>query len=159
MKPETAQETIYQVTRYDGKKITVIAMNREQLEEIDSQSVDHYLSLAFGGWGYRNSKGQWVTNDLDCCGLGNTGLAILMAAQNAPGEYLTPEEIHLQTGLFSLRTPNNLSARWMSLRKAHSETFSRPHFFLSRRTGGMGICWRRKRTWMRIERLSHSVSN
>jgi hypothetical protein len=159
MKPETTKDTIYKVTRYDGEKITTVAMNREQLQEIDSQSVDYYLSLAFGGWGYRNSKGQWITKNLDCSGLGNTCLEILIAVQNAPGEYLTPKEIKMQTGIYSMETPNNLSARWMSLRRVHGETFNRPNFFLSRRTGGMGICWSRKRTWMRIERLSHSVSH
>ena len=159
MKPETNQDTLYQVTQYDGEKITSAKMTRQQLKAIEPQSVNHYLSFAFGQWGYRNLDGQWIANDLDCCGLGNTGLAILMATQNSPGEYLTPRDVWIQTDVYSLLTPNNLSARWMSLRRLHGETFSKPNFFFSRRTGGMAVAWNRKCTWMRVERLSHSTGN
>jgi len=159
MKRQTPHDAVYQVTTYDGEKMTTVAMNRAQLKDIDPQSVDHYLSFAFGRWEYRDAEGQWITQDLDSKGLGNTGLAILLAVQDCPGEFLTPHQIWDQTDIYSLKTPNNLSARWMSLRRAHEESFTCPHFFLSRRTGGMAVAWNRTRTWMRVERLSQSINN
>jgi hypothetical protein len=39
------------------------------------------------------------------------------------------------------------------MRLAHGESFKEPHFFLSKRTGGMGIAWNPERSFMQIIRI------
>lgn len=151
----TQNKTLYKVTQYDGQQISSNKLTREELNSIDPERFDHYLSLAFGKLCFRDRNGRWKSSELDLTGLGNTGLVILKIVQDFSGEYLTPRDIYNQTDIYSLLTPNNLSARWMNIRKVHDESFYRPNFFLSRRTGGMGVAWNKDKTWIRIERVSN----
>ena len=142
----------YEVTTYLGGNITTKTMTREELMAINPKSVDHFMSFAFGIWGYRTVDGKWVENKIRWPGFGETCIKIVMAVQFSL-EYLTTSDVAEMTGIPGLRNGNNLSARWLAIRRAHKETFDEPHFFLSRRTGGHSIAWNPKYSWMWIERI------
>ena len=145
----------YEVTAYDGQEITTKTMTREQVMAINPQTVDYFLSTAFGIWGFRTDQDEWVEHNAgDWPGLGDTCIRIIQAVQLNPGEFLTPQEIADLTGFFTLRENNVLSARLMVIRQVHKETAQKPNFFLSRRAGGYGVAWRPEKTWLWIERIT-----
>ena len=143
----------YEVTTCFEGNITTTTMTRDEVMAINPQSVDHYMSFAFGIWGYRTADGVWIESQNPWPGFGETCIKIVMAAQFSL-EYLTPNDVVEMTGIPSLRNGNNLSARWLAVRQAHKETFESAHFFLSRRTGGHAIAWNPKYSWMWVERIS-----
>jgi hypothetical protein len=149
----------YRILWYDTVKIKNKIITAEELHAIDQRSVDHFMSFASNTWAYRAADERWVEDNTDWTGLGDTCLAIIKCVQDWPGEYLTPSEIAKLTGIFSLRNPNNLSARWMAIRRAHKESFHEPHFFLSKRTGGLGVAWDATRSWMRVSRIKPDSSD
>lgn len=150
--------TRYEVTTYDGQQITDQTMTRQQVMEINHQSVDYFLSTDFGIWGFRTDEDEWVEHTAgNWPGIGDRCIRIIQALQLNPGEFLTPREIAELTGRFTLRDSNALSARLLKIREAHKESYRKQHFFLSRKAGGYGIAWNPKCTWMWIERIKSTV--
>jgi hypothetical protein len=148
----------YDFLAYDGQSITNKTMTREQVMAINPQSVDYFLSTAFGIWGFRTDQDEWVEHNAgDWPGLGDVCIRIIQAIQLNPGEFLTPKEIADLTGCFTLRENNVLSARLMAIRQIHKETAQKPHFFQSRRPGGYAIAWNPEKTWMWIERIAPTM--
>ena len=143
----------YDLWYYDGSKQSSETISRDDVFAIDRQSVDHFLSLDFGIWGFRTADGRWIEYDLSQRSLGTTLLKLLDVVRCEPGEYSSPDEVAELTQIDTLRNPNNLSARWRAMRLAHQESFKKPHFFLSKRTGGMGIAWNAERSFMQVTRI------
>lgn len=143
----------YELWHYDGKTQSAETISRDDVLAIDRQSVDHFLSIDFGIWGFRTADGRWVEYKLSEKSLGTTLLKILDVVRCEPGEYSSPEDVAELTQIYTLRNPNNLSARWRAMRLAHEESFKKPHFFLSKRTGGLGIMWNPDRSFMQITRI------
>ena len=143
----------YDLWHYDGKNQSSETINRDDVLAINRQSVDHFLSLDFGIWSFRTADGRWIEYDLSQRSLGTTLLKLLDVVRCEPGEYSSPNEVAELTQIETLRNPNNLSARWRAMRLAHEESFNKPHFFLSKRTGGMGISWNPDRSFMQITRI------
>ena len=147
----------YDVTIYDGHAITMRTMTREQVQAINPQSVDHFLSSALGIWAFRTAEGEWIEHrGGDWPGLGDAGIRITQATQINYGDFLTPAEIADLTGYTTLSEGSALSARLLALRKCHRESH-RPHFFLSRRAGGFGIAFNPERSWMWLERAAPAM--
>lgn len=143
----------YELWSYDGVIQSVDTISRADVLAIDRQSVDHFLSLDFGIWGFRTADGRWIEYDLSQRSLGTTLLKLLDVVRCEPGEYSSPDEVAELTQIDTLRNPNNLSARWRAMRLTHEESFNKPHFFLSKRTGGMGIAWNAERSFMQVTRI------
>ena len=143
----------YELWSYDSKNQSVDTIGRDDVLAIDRQSVDHFLSLDFGVWGFRTADGRWIEYDLSQRSLGTTLLKILDVVRCEPGEYFSPKDVAELTQIHSLSDPNKLSARWRAMRLAHEESFQEPHFFLSKRTGGMGIVWNPDRSFMQVTRI------
>ena len=98
----------YEFITYDGQTITSRTITRQQVGAISPQSVDYFLSPAFGIWGFRTKTGEWIEHcDGDWQGIGDTCIKIIQALQLNPGEFLTPVEIADLTGFFSLRNGAN----------------------------------------------------
>ena len=158
MNPNKNIKSRYDVLAYDGQTINAKTMTREQVMAINPQSVDYFLSIAFGIWGFRTDDDEWVEHSAaDWTGLGDTCIRIIQAIQLNPGEFLTPQEIADLTGCFTLRNPNALSARLMAIREAHRESFKKSHFPQSRRARGYAIAWNPKYSWMWIERIASTM--
>ena len=148
----------YEVLAYDGHTITEKTMTREQIMEINHQSVDYFFSTDFGIWGFRTAQDKWVEHTAgNLPGIGDTCIKIIQAILLNPGEFLTPVEISELTGCFTLRDNNTLSARLMKIREAHKESYQKPHFFLSRKAGGYAVAFNPQCTWMWIERIKPAV--
>jgi hypothetical protein len=144
----------YEVMIYDGQTITTKTMTREQVMELNPQAVDYFLSMAFGILGFRTNEDEWIQfNNADWSGLGDVCIKIIQAILLNPGEFLKPQEIADLTDCFTLRNPNALSARLMAIRKVHKESYRKPRFFLSRKTGGFAIAFNPQCSWMWIERI------
>ncbi|MFC1762827.1 hypothetical protein ACFL6U_12210 [Planctomycetota bacterium] len=143
----------YELWSYDGKEQSVETVSRENVLAIDRQSVDHFLAVDFGIWGFRTADGRWIEYDLSQKSLGKILFKILDVVRCEPGEYFTPEDVEEMTGIFNLGKKNNLSARWRALRQAHLESYPHPHFFLSKRTGGLGVGWHRARSFLQVSRI------
>jgi len=148
----------YEVLGYDGHTITEKTMTREQVLEINHQSVDYFFSSDFGIWGFRTEQGEWVEHNAgNWPGIGDVCIRIIQATQLNPAEFLRPQDIAELTGYFTLRDNNTLSARLMKIREAHKESYKKPHFFLSRKAGGYAIAWNPQCTWMWIERIKPAI--
>ena len=144
----------YEVTNYDAQTITTKNMTREQVMAINPQSVDYFLSITFGIWGFRTDQGEWIEHTAgDWPGLGDVCIRIIQAIQLNPREFLKPSQIADLTGCFTLRENNVLSARLLAIRRIHKETAEKSHFFKSRRPGGYAIAWNPEKTWLWIERI------
>jgi len=143
----------YEVWGYDGENQSVETISRDDILGINRQSVDHFISLDLGTWAFRTADGRWIEHDLSQTSLGTHLLKILDVVRCEPGQYFSPRDVAELTQLDKLAEPNNLSARWRALRLAHQESFGKPHFFLSKRTGGMGIAWNPERSFMQIIRI------
>ena len=155
MNPNKKVNSSYEVTTYNGQTTSTNTMTREQAMAINPQSVHYFLSCALGIWGFRAADGNWVEHrGSDWPGLGQVGIRMIQALQLNPAEFLTPTEIADITGRSRLGDNKALSARLMALRKAHGESFKKPHFFLSRRDGGFAIAWNPQSTWMWVERIT-----
>lgn len=150
----------YEVTHYDTQEVTTQTMTRRQIAELNPQGVDYFLSVALGIWAFRTADGHWVEcRDGIWPGFGNTCITLVRAMQlNAP-EFITPREIAALTGYSTLRDNNALSARLKAIREAHKESFRRPHFFRSRRSGGFGLAWNPEKTFCWVERIPSHPSD
>jgi len=154
MNHQKPNKSRYEQTVYDGEPYTTKTVTYDQVMQINSQSVDHFMSPAFGTFGYRTAEGQWVEHRAgNWPGLGDTSIRIIQALQLNPGEFLTPTQIADITGRPSLRENNVLSARLMAIRKAHKESCKKPHFFLSRRAGGFAVAWNPECSWTWVVRI------
>ena len=149
----------YEILGYDGKELSVETGTHEDILAIDRQSVDHFLSLDFGIWGFRTADGQWIEYDMSQKNFGTTLLKILDVVCCNPGGFFSPADVAALTQIYNLGNPNNLSSRWRSLRLLHKETFRKPHFFLSKRSGGMGVAWNAKRSFIQISRVKPDYKN
>lgn len=144
----------YELASYDGHEVEIRSISWQECQEINPESHDHFMSQSQGIWGYRNKQGQWIEHRIKWPGLGNTCIKIIQSVQLNPGAFLSPRNIAELCGIASLAENNNLSSRWLAIRKAHGESFKKtPRFFLSRRPGGMGVSWNPVRTWLSIERI------
>ena len=144
-------ESIFEVTRYDGTEMTATTVTRHELRSVDPQSVDHYVCPARASFEFRTATREWIVHDWS--GLGPRSTAILQVLQEHPGEYLVPIEIARLSGYQSFIENNNLSARLRSLRLVHRETARTPWFFHTHRNGGFTLAWSADRTWMRVEKI------
>jgi len=148
----------YEVLAYDGQTITSKTVTHEQVTVINHQSADYFLSPVFGIWAFRTKDDEWIEHrGADWPGLGDVCIRIVQAVQLNPGEFLTPTEIAELTGRPTLRENNALSARLMAIRRAHKESYEKPHFFLSRKAGGFAIAWNPQCAWMWIERIPPAI--
>jgi hypothetical protein len=143
----------YELWHYDGVTQSVETISRADVLAIDRKSVDHFLSVDFGAWAFWTADGCWIEHQLSQRSLGTKLLKILEVVRCEPGEYFSPKDVAELTQIYKLGEPNNLSARWRAMRLAHEESFEKPHFFLSKRTGGMGIAWNPDRSFMQIARI------
>lgn len=159
MNPNKNLKPRYEVTIYDGQTITTKTMTHDQVMEINPQSTDHFLSSVFGIWAFRTADDEWIEyRGGDWPQFGDVCIRIVQAIQLNPGEFIDPVLIAELTGRSTLRENNVLSARLMVIRKAHKESFNKPHFFLSRKTGGFGVSWNQERTWCSVERIPPAIS-
>ena len=151
----------YEVTNYDAQTITTKNMTREQVMAINPQSVDYFLSITFGIWGFRTDQDEWIEHSAgNWPGLGDVCIRIIQAIQLNPREFLKPSQIADLTGCFTLRENNVLAARLLAIRRIHKESAEKPHFFKSRRPGGYALAWNPEKTWLWIERIlpTHEVT-
>ncbi|MFC1765001.1 hypothetical protein ACFL6U_23390 [Planctomycetota bacterium] len=149
----------YDFWSYDGKRQAVYTGDQDDVLAIDRQSYDHFLSVDFGLFSFRTADNRWIEYDLSQRSLGKTLVKILDVVRCEPGAYFGPQDVFKLTKIFSLQNPNNLSARWRALRLAHEESFKRPHFFLSKRTGGLGVAWNPERSFLQITRIRSEQSD
>lgn len=138
---------------YNGSSFTKSIITQEDLLQIDQTIVDHYLAVDLGVLAFRNHRGEWIEYSLAKRSIGSVCLKLLELVQCEPGTFFSPQEIAELTTLNSLGDNNNLSARWRALRLSHDETFKQPNFFLSKRTGGIGVAWNPEKTFMQILRI------
>jgi hypothetical protein len=144
----------YETIVYDGQEITTKNITRKEVMGLVHRSTDYFLSKTLGTWTFKTQAGKWIDHhDGIWPGLGNTSIKIIQALQFNPAEFLEPKDISELTGYFTLRDNNALSACLMRIRHVHKESAQKPHFFLSRKTGGYGICWNPKCHWMWCERI------
>jgi hypothetical protein len=144
----------YQLTHYDGMTIVTRVISRPEALAIDRQSADYFMSKTFGILSFREGK-TFITHQAPWLGIGEVCISIIKACQFNPGEFLTPADLYEITNIWSLREPNNVSARLLSIRKAHRERLWRPDFFLSRRP--MAVAWNKSCTWMWLERVASAA--
>ena len=149
----------YDLWRYDGKTSSTETITKDDVLSIDRKSVDHFLALDFGIWAFRAADGKWIEYDLSERCLGSISLKILDVVRCEPGQYFSPADVAELTGHEPLKSRNNLSARWRAIRLAHLETHKQSNFFLSKRTGGMGIAWHPAKTFIHIEKIRASESD
>ena len=148
----------YEVTTYDAQEISTKPMTREQAMAIKPQSFDYFLSSAFGIWGFRTAEDEWIEHrGGNWPGLGDVCIRIIQDIQFNSPDFLTPPEVADHTGRFKLRNGYALSARLMTIREIHKESFKKPHFFLSRRAGGFAIAWNPEKTWCWVERITPAM--
>ena len=155
MNAKNSNEPKFEIRRYDGKEVSVQTVTREEARAINPQSADHYFDLVHDVLAFRTATGEWVEHDWKL--IGDVCLDILRALQLNAGEYLTPSDLAQLTGHGSLHNSNknnNVSARLSALRRAHGENHKSPHFFRTRRGGGMAVAWAGERTWMWLERIT-----
>jgi hypothetical protein len=148
----------YEVLACDGQAITSKTVTHEQVMAISHQSADYFLSSVFGIWAFRTAEDEWIEHHGgDWPGFGDVCIRIVQALQLNPGEFLDPVLVAELTGRPKLRENNTLSARLMAIRKAHKESYKKPHLFLSRKAGGFAISWNPKCSWMWIERIPPAI--
>jgi hypothetical protein len=141
-----------EVTRYNGKEIAVKTMTREEAEAIDLKSFDYYIASAFGKIGFRTASGKWV----EYCngrrpGIGPEGLNLTRAIQLNPGVHLRSLDLAELTGNEDFCGPNCVSAVVLRLRRAHSESKQKQHFFFTGDSGEMTVCWPAEKKWIWID--------
>ena len=143
----------YEFTCYDGKEIDTRSLSGPEAQEVNRQSYCFFMSQSQALWGYRDADGRWIEHHIEWPGLGNTCIKIIQAAQISVPSFLAPAEVAYLTGIARLTENNNLSARWLAIRRAHKESFSQPRFWLSRRAGGMAVAWNPQLKWAWLERI------
>ncbi len=153
MHPKKPLEAQYQVTRYDTREMNTWQVTRTEAKNIDPKSVDHFMAPDFGIWGFRTAQGHWIAHRTKWPMLGTVSFDIIIATQLNYGDFLPPADVVYLTGYQTLRNGNALSARWLTIRKAHNESYAEPHFFLTRRAGGFAIGWNPQRSWCWVERI------
>ena len=156
MQPPKIQPSRYEITVYKQSDISTQIMTRSDALAIRPESVDHYLAPAFGLWAHRTSSNKWIDHNIKWPRLGSVCIKVIQAVQLNPGEFLSPQEVSELTGIQGADLNNWLAARWLAIRKAHQESFRKPFFFLSRRSGGMAVAWNPQRSWMWIHRIMNS---
>lgn len=148
-----ATNSVYGKIHYDGKTLSDKIITRDEVLSLDRESVDHFFSVDLGIWEYRTADGRWIKRKLSGNPLGSTCLKIMECTQCEPGVFFGPDEIAELTNIYSLKNPNNLSARLRSLRLYHQETHKKPNFFLSKRAGGFGVAWATEKSFIQIIRV------
>lgn len=143
----------YEIRSYLNKKLSVWTATYAKAQALNWKSYDHFLSQTFGIWSFRQADGNQIIHYYNWPGLGNKSIMLIQATQENPGINLPPIEIYNLTGEENFLDNNNISARWMHLRKIHKETFQKPHFFLSQRVGGLCVAWHPQRSWLSIEQI------
>ena len=148
------EEPRYEVTTCYDRTVDMETLSRDQVMAINRQSVDYFLSADFGIWAFRTAEDEWVEHrGGDWPGFGDVCIRIVQGLQLNPAEFLSPAIIAELTGRPTLRDNNALSARLMAIRRAHKESYRKPHFFLSRKAEGFAISWAPENSWMWIERI------
>ena len=148
----------YELTTYDGQEVEVRSISWEEYLQFDPKNYDFFMSQSQAIWGYRDSDGDWIEHRIDWPGLGNTCIKIIQAVQLNAGSFQTPADIAYLTGIDKLAENNNLSARFLAIRKSHQESYENARFWLSRRAGGMAVAWNPLHTWVWLERIPASNS-
>lgn len=148
----------YELLIYDNYLFTKKIVTKEEFLAMDLEKVDHVMAIMLGLWCFRTADGRWIKRDLSQVSIGTVCLKIMECIQCEPGEFFTPQIIAEITQIDSMKEPNNLSVRLSSLRLKHHESGEQQNFFLSKRTGGMGVCWNPEKSFMiltRIESANH----
>lgn len=148
--------SLYEKIHYDGKTLSVKTITRDEFLSLNRESVDYFISVDLGLWAFRKANGEWVEKTLSGKSLGSTCLKIIECLLCEPGVYYTPNEIADLTNIYSLKDPNNLSARLRAIRLSHEETFEEPNFFLSKRAGGFGTAWNSEKSFIQIVRIKNN---
>ena len=141
----------YEITKYDGREMTVESVGIEELRAIDPRSYDHYMSTVDGTMGYKDASGHWHEYRGQWPGLGKETLNLLRALQLNAGDFLTPAELMELTDNPFLRENGNVAARVAAIRnQTHADAPGR--FIETRRAGGYAVRWCPDRTWLWIDR-------
>lgn len=148
----------YELIMYDQRKFSKDSITKEAFYSMAKEDVDHIMAIDFGFWGFRTADGQRIERDLSEFTIGHVSLKVLEAVQCEPGDYFSPADMAELTGIATLREPNNLAACWRRLRLSLHETFHKPNFLLSKRTGGYGVAWNPDRSFIQITRIAHNTS-
>lgn len=148
--------SLYEKVHYDGKALSVKTITRDEVLSMDRESVDYFLSVDLGIWEFRTVDGRWIKRKLSSKSLGSTCLKIMECIQCDPGAFFGPDEIAELTNIYSLKNPNNLSARLRALRLCHEETYEEPNFFLSKRAGGFGTAWNPEKSFIQVVRIRNN---
>ncbi len=143
----------YELIVYENRQFSKDVITKEEFLTMQRDAFDHVLAVDLGLWCFRTRDGRWIENDLSEVSIGDTSLKVLECIQCEPGEFSSPNDVAEITGIDSMREPNNLSARLSSLRLKHNESAEQQNFFLSKRTGGFGICWNPDRSFMVLTRI------
>ena len=153
MKPTLTKQR-YELIMYDGSQFSKDVVTKEDFLSMKRDSFDHVLAVDLGLWCFRTEDGRWIEKDLSEVSIGFVSLKVLECIQCEPGEFSSPDEIAEITRINSMRDPNNLSARLRALRLSHHESAENQNFFLSKRTGGFGVCWNPDKSYMFVTKIS-----
>lgn len=141
----------WEITQYDGKRITVRTVTDAELSTIHPEQFDHYRSNSLGIYAYRNKAGAQVVHEKRWPKMGKVNYALLEALQWHAGAYQTLPTLAQLTNISSLRENRNACVRVRKIREAHGNEGER--FIETRRSGGLAYRWPRARTWIWIEQL------
>ena len=145
------------VNAYDTRHHSESVMSLEDVRAMDRQRYDHFLDVSRGVLEFRDGYGDWQKLDLWRTSLGSTPLRILFAMQLYAGSYVCCADLVELTGNEHLLVPGNVSRHLVTLRRVHQEAWQRPHFFVTRRSGGFAVMWPAARSFMRIERIDPAL--
>jgi len=155
MKPTLIQSR-YELILYDGQTFSKDVVSQKDFLSMQRDRIDHVLAIDLGIWCFRTAAGEWIENDLSEVSIGQVSLRLLECVQCEPGIFFSPRDVAELTQIHSLRNPNNLSARLRALRLSHHEDYAHQNFFLSKRTGGMGVCWNPAKSFIVLTKVAKS---
>lgn len=143
----------YELLLYDGQQFSKDVITKEDFLAMKLDDIDHVLALDLGIWSFRTADGEWIEKGLSKASIGQVSLRLLECLQCEPGNFFSRKEVAELTQMQSFLNLNNLSARLRALRQSHQESYRRPNFFLSKRTGGMGVCWNPAKSFMVLTKI------
>jgi len=141
------------MTTNDGTT-SITAAERKQ---IDPEKPDLFISNPDGVLAFRLESGERIEHRGRWPGMGSVMLAVLQALIVNSGDFLTPAEIAVITGISSLRENNNLSARVAKLRRFFRDTNQR--FIETRDSGSYAIRLPQCRTFLWLERIPATAAS
>jgi hypothetical protein len=141
------------VNSYDCEDQSEQTMSLEGVRALDPKRYDHFLDLSRDQLAFRDQGGHWNKQPLWATCLGKTALDVLFAIQLHAGHFVQCHDLVSLTGNEYLLVPGNVSKHLVTLRGVHQEHWTKPWFFLTRRSRGFAVMWPAERSWIRIERI------